>query len=146
MKKALALVFTAAIAVTAFGQNVELNRGNIKATPSKYAGGGGATGNLTYHTGGTVIRNANVVLIFWGAIPSAYASELQSFRNGFGTTPEYNTVTQYYGEDAVSGYGNVAQGSLVNQADWFDASTPPTNVTDAIVQSDVKAYIAGHGV
>ncbi len=147
MKKALALVFTAALAASAFAGDagVELNHAN-RSTPSKYAGGGGAGGNLAYHNGGTVIRNANVVMIFWGNIPSAYASELQAFRNQFGTTGEYNTVTQYYGEDPVSGYGNIATGSLVSsQPDWFDTSTPPTNVTDAIVQSEVKAYIAGHG-
>ena len=34
----------------------------------------------------------------------------------------------------------------MNQADWFDTTNPPTNVTDAVVQSEVKAYIAGHGV
>lgn len=147
MKKALALVFTAALAVTAFAQEqaVELKHGPI-STPSKFAGGGGGAGNLAYHSGGTVIRNANVVFIFWGNIPSAYASELQNFRNQFGTTPEYNTITQYYGEDPVSGYGNIAQGSLVNQADWFDTSTPPTNVTDAIVQQEVQRYVASHGV
>jgi len=147
MKKALALVFTAALAASAFAgeAGVELNHAN-HVTPSKYAGGGGGGGGLAYHNGGTVIRNANVVLIFWGNIPSAYASELQAFRNQFGTTGEYNTVTQYYGEDPVSGYGNIATGSLANQADWFDTTTPPTNVTDAIVQSEVKAYIAGHGV
>ena len=143
MKKALAIVFSAALAATAFGQSLEISR---HETPSKYAGGGGAGGNLSYHNGGTVIRNANVVLIFWGNIPSAYASELQAFRNQFGTTPEFNTITQYYGEDPVSGYGNIAQGSLVNQADWFDTSTPPTNVTDSIVQQEVQRYIASHGV
>src|SRR5947207_5072938 len=108
MKKALAIVFTAALAASAFGSDVEINHGSTKATPSNKAGGGGAGGNLAFHNGGTVIRNANVVLIFWGSIPSAYASELQAFRSQFGTTPEYNTITQYYGEDPVSGYGNIA--------------------------------------
>jgi hypothetical protein len=147
MKKALAIVFTAALAASAFGQSLEVNHlPSGKTNPSNFAGGGGAGGNLSYHTGGTVIRNANVVLIFWGNIPSAYASELQAFRNQFGTTPEFNTITQYYGEDPVSGYGNIAQGSLVNQADWFDTTTPPTNVTDSIVQQEVQRYIASHGV
>src|SRR5213075_1280688 len=99
MKKALAIVFTAALAASAFGQNLEVTHGNPRTNPSNFAGGGGAGGNLAFHNGGTVIRNANVVLIFWGSIPSAYASELQGFRNQFGTTPEYNTITQYYGED-----------------------------------------------
>jgi len=147
MKKALAIVFTAALAASAFGQSIELHKGAAdKNNPSNFAGGGGSGGNLSFHNGGTVIRNANVVLIFWGNIPSAYASELQNFRNQFGTTPEYNTITQYYGEDPVSGYGNIATGSLVNQADWFDTTTPPTNVTDAIVQQEVQRYVAGHGV
>jgi len=153
MKKALAFVFTAALAASAFAQDVEFHRGaDSRNIPSKYAGGGGAGGGLSYHNGGVVIRNANVVLIFWG--PSfatggsdhAYATELQGFRDQFGTTGEYNTITQYYGEDPVSGYGNIATGSLIGQADWFDNSTPPTNVTDAIVQSEVKAYVASHGV
>lgn len=99
--------------------------------------------------GGTVIRNANVVLIFWGpsfgGTDAAYAGELENFRNQFGTTPEYNVITQYYGEDAKSGFGNIAQGSLINQADQFDASTPPTNVTDALVQSEVQTYINANG-
>ena len=145
MKKALAFVFIAAFAASAFGQ--ELNPGDRHSAHVKgYARPGGGGSNLTFHTGGTVIRNANVVLIFWGNIPSAYATELQNFRNQFGTTPEYNTITQYYGNDPVSGYGNIAQGSLINQADWFDTSTPPTNVTDAIVQQEVQRYVAAHGV
>src|SRR3954453_6227347 len=151
MKKALAFVFTAALAASAFAQEqaVELKHGPI-STPSKYAGGGGAGGNLSYHTGGTVIRNANVVLIFWGpsftGADASYASQLQSFRNQFGTTGEYNTITQYYGEDPVSGYGNIAQSSLAgSQADWFDTTTPPQNVPDATVQSEVQKYVAAHG-
>ena len=28
--------------------------------------------------------------------------------------------------------------------DWFDTSTPPTNVTDARVQSEVSTYLASH--
>jgi hypothetical protein len=71
---------------------------------------------------------------------------MQSFRNQFGSTPEYNTISQYYGADPVSGYGNIATGSLVGQADMFDTTTPPTNVTDATVQSEVKKYVAANGV
>jgi hypothetical protein len=154
MKKVLAGLFMAAVATAAFAQSpVELNHGNIHAFPAKgYAGSGGGAGNLVYHSGGSVIRNANVVCIFWGpswqvanSTDAKMAAEIQGFRNQFGTAPEYATITQYYGEDAVSGYGNIATGSLANQADWFDGSTPPTNVTDSIVQSEVKAYIASHG-
>src|SRR5581483_4834929 len=152
MKKALAIVFTAALAASAFAQEqaVELNHAN-HITPSKYAGGGGGAGNLIYHTNGVVIRNAHVVCIFWGpsftGADASYASAMQSFRNQFGTTPEYNTITQYYGADPVSGYGNIAQSNLGGgTADWFDTSTPPTNVTDAIVQSEVQKYLQTHAV
>jgi len=155
MKKALAFVFVAALATTAFAGDVEtpidLNHSG-RSLPSKYAGGGGAGGNLIYHNGGVVIRNANVVLIFWGpsfasgGADNGYAQQMQAFRNQFGTTGEYRTIIQYYGEDPISGYGNIATGSLVNQADMFDTTVPPTNVTDAIVQSEVKKYVAANGV
>ena len=153
MKKALIFVFMAVVAVGAYAQqNIELNVANQHAHVKENAAGGGA-GSLVFHNGGTVIRNANVVLIFWGpsfatgGADNAYANELRNFRNQFGTTGEYNTITQYYGEDPISGYGNIATGSLVGtQADSFDTTTPPTNVTDATVQSEVQRYIAANGV
>jgi hypothetical protein len=99
-----------------------------------------ATTNLTYH-GGPVIASAKVVFIFWG--PSfadasspdhLYAQTLQSFRNQYGTTPEYNVISQYSGIQLASlGTGT---------PDVFDTSTPPTEVTDAIVQAEVNAYLA----
>jgi len=101
-------------------------------------------GNLRNH-GGPVITSAKVVLIFWGpsfanvASPDySYAQTLIAFRNQYGTTPEYNVITQYSGI-ALS---NLGSGS----ADWFDTSTPPTAVTDAIVQGEVNAYLASHAV
>jgi hypothetical protein len=150
MKKAL-IVLALAVTTSAFAQQgVELQTGNGKAHPANgFAGSAGGSGSLLYHTGGTVIRNAKVVLIFWGptfaagARDAAYASELTSFVAQFGTTGEYNTVTQYYGEDPVSGYGNVAQSSL-GATSWVDTSTPPASVTDAVVQSEVKKYLSTH--
>jgi hypothetical protein len=140
------------VGVTAFAQNpAELN-GKHYFRPQGWAkpGGGGAQ-NLIFHTGGSVIRNANVVMIFWGpsfgpgGSDAAYAAELQGFRNQFGTTGEYNTITQYYGEDSVSGFGNIAQSNLaVGTGDWFDTSTPPTNVTDSAVQGEVVRYLQTH--
>src|SRR5262249_55090893 len=97
--------------------------------------------NLVYHNG-PVITSAKVVFIFWGpsfasgGADNAYATTLQAFRNQFGTTGEYNTITQYSGIQLT----NLASGT----ADWFDTSTPPTNVTDAIVQSEVNTYLATH--
>jgi hypothetical protein len=157
MKKVLIFVCSMALAGSVFAQ--ELNpgadgegHGEGHAHVSNRAAAAVAGGNLTFHTGGTVIRNANVVLIFWGpsfavagSADASYAAQIQAFRNQFGTTPEFNTITQYSGEDPISGFGNIAQGSLINQADSFDTTAPPTNVSDATVQSEVKKYVAAHG-
>jgi hypothetical protein len=109
------------------------------------------TNNLVYHTGGTVIRNAHLVMIFWGpsfgtnGADRPYATTLQNYRNQFGTTGEYNTITQYYGEDSSSGYGNILPANLAGGTpDWFDPSTPLTSVTDAAVQGEVLRYLASN--
>ena len=80
------------------------------------------------------------------AAPDAsYAASIQAFRNQFGTTGEYNTITQYYGADPLSGYGNIMQASLgAGSADMFDTTTPPHNVTDALVQGEVRKYLQSH--
>jgi hypothetical protein len=100
-------------------------------------------GALLVNHGGPVLTSAKVVFIFWGpnfnnaASPDfAYAQTLQAFRNQFGTTPEFNVITQYSG---------ILQSVLSSgTADLFDTSTPPTNVTDAIVQSKVASYLSTH--
>jgi hypothetical protein len=106
--------------------------------------------NLTYHSGGAVIVSAKVVFIFWGPNfqnPSSpdyqYAQTLIAFRNQFGTTHEFNVITQYYqnlGTKQFIQQANLGSGT----PDWFDTSTPPTNVTDAIVQGEVSAYLSSH--
>jgi hypothetical protein len=103
--------------------------------------------NLTYH-GGPVITSAHVVFLFWGpgfnnaASPDySYARTLQSFRNQFGTTPEYNTITQYSGSNGAIVLTNLGAGT----ADWFDTTTPPLNVTDSLAQGEVNAYLSTHG-
>jgi hypothetical protein len=100
-------------------------------------------GQVLVNHGGPVITSAKVVFIFWGpsfsnaASPDfAYATTLQAFRNQFGTTPEFKTITQYSG---------ILQSNLAaGTADLFDTSTPPTNVTDAIVRSKVQSYLTTH--
>ena len=99
--------------------------------------------NLTCH-GGSVIRSAKVVLIFWGpsfatgGADHTYATTLQADRNQFGTSPEYNVITQY----SFIMLTNLGSGT----ADWFDTSTPPTNVTDSTVRAEVNRYFSGgHG-
>ena len=98
--------------------------------------------NPTNH-GGPVIVQAHLVYIFWG--PSfasggslaSYAATLQAFRNQYGTNGEYNVITQYSGSNGTIALTNLAAGT----ADMFDTTTPPTNVTDAIVQSEVNKYL-----
>jgi hypothetical protein len=97
---------------------------------------------LTNHGGGVIV-SAKVVFVFWGpsfsnaASPDfSYAQQLQAFRNQFGTTPEYNTITEYSGIQL----SNLASGT----ADMFDTTTPPTKVTDAIVQGEVNKYLTTH--
>jgi hypothetical protein len=109
------------------------------------------TNNLTYHAGGEVILSAKVVFIFWGPSfqnPSSpdfqYAQTLIAFRNQFGTTGEFNVITQYY-QNLGSGNQFIQQTNLGSGTpDSFDTSTPPTNVTDAIVQGEVSSYLSSH--
>ncbi len=100
------------------------------------------TALLTYH-GGPTITSAKVVLIFWGPSFSnpgspdfSYAQTLIAFRNQFGTTPEYQTITEYSGI-LLSNLGT-------GTADWFDTSAPPANVTDTAVRGEVNLYLASH--
>jgi len=93
--------------------------------------------------GGPTLTSAKVVFIFWGpsfsnagSADQAYATTLQGFRNQFGTTGEFNVITQYSGIQLA----NLGSGT----ADMFDTTTPPTNVTDAIVQSEVNKYLTTH--
>lgn len=106
--------------------------------------GGGGSSNLSYH-GGPVIISAHVVMIFWGpsfatgGADNGYAATLQLYRSNFGTTGEYNVITQYYQNNSSQ---TIQLTSLGNgTADWFDTSTPPTNVTDADMQAEVQKYL-----
>jgi uncharacterized protein (TIGR03437 family) len=108
--------------------------------------------NLPYQ-GGPVMQSAKVVDIFWGPTfnnPSSpdyqYARTLIAFRDLYGGTPEYNVVTQYY-QNLGSGNQFIQLSNLAaGTADWFDTSTPPTNVTDALVQAEVQRYLSTHAV
>jgi len=100
-----------------------------------------AGSNLVNH-GGPVLTSAKVVFIFWGpsfasgGADNSYATTLQAYRNQFGTTPEFNVITQYSGISLT----NLGSGT----ADLFDTTTPPTNVTDAAVQGEVNKYLSTH--
>jgi hypothetical protein len=119
----------------------ELNGKHVQALPHRgRAIGRGARGsnNVSYHNG-PVLHRAKVIPVFWGpsatwgtnATPSALAQAVINFLAQFGTTGEYNTITQYY--DFA---GSVQLGTLTTTY-WIDNSTPPTNVTDAAVQAEV---------
>jgi hypothetical protein len=104
--------------------------------------------NLTYH-GGDVINTAKLVCIFWGPTwasggsDNSRATTIQAFRNQFGTSSHYAIITQYY-DSAYINTTNLAG----SQPDWFDTTNPlPSNgnVTDSVVQSEVKRYISAHG-
>src|ERR1043166_801614 len=104
--------------------------------------------NLTYH-GGDVINVAKVVCIFWGPTwasggsDNSRATTIQAFRNQLGTSSHYSMLTQYY-DSAYINTTNLAG----SQPDWFDTTNalPSTgNVTDSVVQAEVKRYISAHG-
>jgi hypothetical protein len=155
MKKALVFVFAAALATSAFAQNNQgdddgngTNQGNGHHQVNNQAGQARSGSNLIYHSGGRVILHAHVVMIFWGSFPSGYTTNMQNFRNQFGTTGEFNTITQYTGiDDATGTTGTIALSNLAGSSslDYFDTSTPPTNCTDAVVQSEVRKVITAQG-
>lgn len=148
MKRTLVFFAVLLVAVGAFAQNApETNPKHyfpVRGWAGPFGGGGGQ--NLSYHNGGAVIPVAHVVFIFWGPSfnnPTSpdfnYAQQLIGFRNQFGTTPEYNVITQYYQNP---GSQHIQLTNLGNgTADLFDVTPPPTNVTDAAVQGEVNKYL-----
>jgi len=130
-------IVAASLAPSALAQkNNELNNPLPKHFPTKaryvreLAGKPtGGSSNLTYH-GGPVITSAKVVPIFWGSAwsGSSVATSLSGYIAQFGGNGEYNTITQYSGILKSSLGGNAV----------YDSSNPPTNVTDAAIQAEVK--------
>src|SRR4051794_1202220 len=101
VKRIIVALFLASFAAGLMAQEQRIHYYPARDVHAAKPGGGGS--NITYHTGAPIIPSAKVVFIFWGpsfsnaASPdSSYASQLQSFRNQFGSTPEFNTITQYY--------------------------------------------------
>jgi hypothetical protein len=143
----LALVFFAAT-VPALAQRVVDSDGRViqvfpyKDHPAILQAPAARTNNLTNH-GGPTITSAHVVEIFWGPSwgsggqnPGTLASALMGFYAQFGTTPEYNTITQYSG---------IQQSGLSNTY-WIDSVNPSTaGVTDAMIQAEVVKYLTPIG-
>ena len=141
-----AVVAFLAVAAYGFAQRVDdVNGKHTQLFPDKdhalgaAKAGGGPNQNLIDH-GGAVIPSAHVVAIFWGSSwgangsDHAKAMELTNFFGQFGTTSEYNVITQY--RVGLSGLGPTP---------WYDGSTPPQNVTDSAVQNEVIKYLASQG-
>ncbi|HEX7192205.1 MAG TPA: hypothetical protein VF381_11620 [Thermoanaerobaculia bacterium] len=140
-KKVLVLLAVMAFAVGAYAQSgSDLNNNGSSHTHKFDAHGSGQArpgSNLIDH-GGPVLVSPKVVCIFWGfGSGNSYTAAMQSFR----TSGMYNynrMLTQY--RSAASGAATDMGGSA---NDKFDTSTPPTNVTDALVQAEVKKYFGG---
>jgi hypothetical protein len=158
MKKLLTGLFLASFAASLAAQQGMPDKPRIQKIPARgvaaaaelLAAGLARTNGVTYQ-GGPVLIQARLVFLFWGptfanaASPDhTYATSLQSFRNQYGTSAEYNILTQYYQiVDGVKQYielTNLAAGT----ADLFDTSTPPASVTDADVQAEVAKYLKTH--
>jgi len=167
VKRVLAALFLASLATAVVAQQSPVDAGSLRHHFPAHngvivAGSFGDVGdeadgsvfrahgsNLIYHNGGQVIPSAHVVFIFWGpsfsgGSDATYASTLRAFRDQFGTTGEYNVITQYYqiigGVQTFISQTNLGGGT----PDMFDTTTPPTNVTDAIVQGEVNHYLASN--
>ncbi len=103
-----------------------------------------ATNNLVYG-GGPIQKYPKFYLIFWGwssandstADPDGLASYLVNYVTGFAGSNTANVTTQYTG----TGQGNITNATGELAGVWYDSSTPPTNYTDANVQTE-----AGKGV
>ncbi len=147
MKRSLLVLVVLAAAVPALAQRVVDSDGRViqvfpyKDHPAILEAPAARNNNLTNH-GGPTITYAHVVEIFWGPSwgagqnPGALAAELMAFYAQFGTTPEYNTITQYSG---------IHQNNLTNVY-WIDGVNPSAvAVTDAMIQAEVKNYITQHG-
>jgi len=148
MRKMLSAVALLSLASFAFAQRIDDTNGkHAQLFPSqdKVPGwakpGGGGAQNLINH-GGPTITFAKTVAIFWGPTwadsrgnLNSVASEMLGFYSQFGTSPEYNTITEYSG---------IQQSNLTNTF-WWDSSAPPTNVPDSAIQAEVVRYIDTHG-
>ena len=108
------------------------------------AGFRGSSSNLGYY-GGPTITSAHVVAIFWGwSTTDPISTSLQNYIATYGTSHEYNVITQYYSSGPVY----IRESSLAGDTPsvWYDTTTPPTNATDAAVQGEVNTFLGQLGV
>src|SRR3989441_8076741 len=152
MKHVLVAAAALLCSTSAMAERVwELNTGrHVQVLPHRNRAarhGVGGNNNLSYYNG-PVLHQAKVVPVFWGSsatwgtngAPSALAQTLIGFFAQFGTTGEYNVITQYYD------FRGSVQLSNLGSRYWIDNSTPPPNVTDAALDSEVVNAIGQVGL
>lgn len=106
-----------------------------------------SSNNLNYG-GGPVQRVPKIYLIFWGwsssndtnADPDGLASYLVNYTNAYGGSNLGSVQTQYYDN---SGY--ITNPHPEYAGVWYDSSTPPTNYSDADVQSEASKAVSHFG-
>jgi len=151
MRHVLVAAVVVLFSTSAMAERVrELNTGkHVQVFPHRGRAskrGGPGSSNLSYHNG-PVIHQAKVVPVFWGSsatwgtnsAPSALAQTLINFFVQFGTNGEYNVITQYYD------FGGSVQLTNLGNLYWIDNAPPPTNVTDAALESEVVKAIGQVG-
>ena len=148
MKRVFLMVALGFVSTSAMAERVwDLNGKHVQVFPHRgkpARPGNGGSQNVSYHNG-PVLHQAKVVPVFWGSSatwgtngsPSPLAQTVLNFFAQFGTTGEYNVITQYYD------FGGSIQLSNLTTIYWIDNTTPPTNVTDAALQGEVANAI-GH--
>jgi hypothetical protein len=152
MKYTLAMLALILVSTSARAERLwELNGKHVQAFPHRAPGGrhggGSSSPNISYHNG-PVIHLPKVLPIFWGSSatwgtngsPSALAQSVINFFVQFGTTPQFNVITQYYD------FGGSVQLASLTTRYWIDNSTPPINVTDAVLESEVVKAIGQVGL
>jgi len=151
VKTLIVIVGSLALAASASAMRVtELYGRHVQLHPTKEGGakpGTARSSNLSYHNG-PVIHQAKVVSIFWGpaatwgtnASPSPLAQSITAFFGQFGTSGQYNVISQYYD------FSGSVQRTNLSSAYWVDNSTPPTNVTDTNVRNEVIKAIGQVGL
>jgi hypothetical protein len=128
----------------------DLNGRHVQLFPTRAGAakiGGARPANVSYHNG-PILQQAKVVSIFWGpsatwgvsGSPSPLAQTIVNFFGQFGTTPQWNVITQYYD------FSGSIQLTNLSTAYVIDNSTPPTSVTDADVRNEVIKIVGQTGV
>ncbi len=148
MKRILVVLAFLSFVPFAFAQRIdETNGKHTQLYPTKdrapgWAKPGGSHGQNLIYWGGPTITSAKSVAIFWGpswgtnsSLTDPVAQELLGFFGQFGTSGEYNVITQYSG---------IQQTSLTGSF-WWDKTAPPTNVTDAALVNEVIKYFGQGG-